>query len=88
MASEQTRELVTYHLDPDETVAEGVINSTSDLYDAEPTDLDPLYDAIDPDALDALFRPDSEHDVEIAFRYNGCEVAVSSERVVETRPVD
>lgn len=47
----------------------------------EPDALPPLYDTIDPDALDDLFR--SPHairsDVRVSFTYAGCDVVVAGD---------
>ena len=43
----------------------------------------PLYDVIDPDALDALFHNTSGR---IAFEYRGYTVTVTSEGTVTTEP--
>lgn len=44
------------------------------------TELEPLYDVVDPDALDQLFQPKSDGTPrpggELTFAYNGCEVTV------------
>lgn len=53
--------------------------------------LQPLYESIDPDALDALFRTTSSGIVRsegtITFSYDGCEVTVDGDEVVRVRPV-
>lgn len=46
---------------------------------AEDLDLPPLYDAVDPDALDALYRDDSA-DVSSRLTYEGLEVVVHPTR--------
>lgn len=59
---------------PDATASEAVLAAVADRADADPADLPPLYDAIDPDALDALFgegRPGR-----VSFPYAGYEVTV------------
>ena len=48
--------------------------------DTEPTELEPLYDCVDPDALDALFRPLPEDRPRshgrLSFSFDEYEVAV------------
>lgn len=54
----------------------------------EPDALPPLYDRIEPDALDDLFRtPDgTARDVRVSFFYGGCAVTVEHESIrVELR---
>lgn len=84
MALEQPSEF-TFELDPDETVTDGVIEAVSEVSNHEATSLDPLYSVIDPDALDALFDPGYSGNPQVAFRYNGCEVRVISDRKIVIR---
>jgi hypothetical protein len=79
MSSDQPPDF-TYGLDPDETVAEGVIEATIEVANHEATSLDPLYSVIDPDALNALFRPGHSGNPQVTFQYNGCEIQVTSDR--------
>ena len=53
-------------------------------------DCEPLYDAIDPDALDALFTPvdsSTNRDGAVSFSYCGYHVTVRSDRTVELTPL-
>lgn len=63
---------------PSTVLAEAVATMTG----REPDQLDPLYEAVDPAALDALFRPTAKGghrgDGEVSFVYHGYEVAVRS----------
>lgn len=59
-----------------------VIETVAALKDTEPTELDqPLYEAIDPDALDSLFTPKRDRTArrggEVQFMYCGCSVIVT-----------
>jgi hypothetical protein len=69
-------------------VSERVIRTISTAADSDPTELPPLYDAIDPDALDALVERMS--DGSVSFAYAGYDVTVESDGTVEfeERPVD
>lgn len=51
-----------------------IVDAVSSAEGVGPTDLPPLFEAIDPEALDALFRSDA--DVEVTFDYQGYEVTV------------
>jgi hypothetical protein len=75
-------------LEPDEPVTDGVIEAVSEVYDLEPTSLEPLYSVVDPDALDALFKPGDSGYPTVEFRYNGCEVQVTSDRNIVIRTTD
>lgn len=75
----------------DDGAVSGVVAETvAEVKGCGLTDLDPLYGAIDPDALDALFdeRSDGDGDaVGITFEYSGCRVTVergSDDAVVVT----
>lgn len=43
----------------------------------------PLFDVIDPDALDTIFRSDTGH---VSFEYHGCVVTVSHSGTVNLEP--
>lgn len=75
----------TYHPGPDESVSEAVVWATANRSDRSLVDdgnmLPPLYEAIDPDALDALFSA-SGADPTIEFLYAGYRVTVDGARQV------
>lgn len=60
----------------------GVIEAVAWFQEVEPTDLPPLYQAVDPDALDALVESPKDGTRSISFEYNGCEVQVTSDRTI------
>lgn len=69
---------------PSTAVAEAVATAT----DREPTELTPIYESIDSDALDTLVVPAEDgggDSVHITFRYEGVDVVVDSHRGVEVR---
>ena len=47
--------VLTYELNRHERLSEGVVAAVTAAADADPTEIDPLAETIDPDALDALF---------------------------------
>ncbi|WP_436936149.1 HalOD1 output domain-containing protein [Halovenus marina] len=64
-----------------------VVHSVADTTTTEVSDLPPLYDAIDPDALDAFVA--GMTDGSVSFTYAGCEVTVDSdETITVAEPVD
>ncbi|WP_458210846.1 HalOD1 output domain-containing protein [Haladaptatus sp. NG-SE-30] len=68
-----------------------IINAVSDATDCPVEELDPLYDAIDPDALDRLYSPTYHGDVrsggEVTFLYAGYQVVVDGSGTVELTPI-
>lgn len=65
---------------PSEEVIEAVANEEG----LDPAELrSPLYDAIDPDALDALFRNSAGA---VSFEYHGYAVVVTSDGIVQLTP--
>ncbi|RQG87779.1 hypothetical protein EA462_12965 [Natrarchaeobius halalkaliphilus] len=62
-----------------------VVQRVATATDRPATQLPPLYDAIDPEALDAVFRSGSTGSSEIAieFRYAGYRVTIDSTGQIE-----
>jgi hypothetical protein len=60
-----------------ERIVESVVNCVSAATDVPARELPPLYDSLDPGALDALVSADG-HDVTITFRYAGTRVTCRS----------
>lgn len=65
-----------------------VIEATADLHRVDPADLEqPLYEVIDPDALDKLVADtaadNGQPSISVQFTYDGCLVNVSSDGSVE-----
>ena len=61
----------------DEHLSQSVIAAVADAEGVDPTELSvPLYEAIDPDALDALFRSDGVAAGQIRFSYHGYQITV------------
>jgi hypothetical protein len=72
---------------PTQAVIEAVAIATN----REPTDMDPLYDAVDPDALDAILV-DGERavpqDLVVSFTYMDCEVVLRANGDVMVEPLE
>lgn len=64
------------------TTSTAVLEAVSSASDTPAVDLPPLYDAVDPDALNSLFSAPGTSG-EISFRYAGYTVTVSADRTVE-----
>lgn len=77
----------------DGTVSKRVIAAVADALDVDPLELPPLYDVVDPDALDQLFDHGSpaggNGPGRVVFTMADCEVVVHSDGSVDvTAPVD
>lgn len=69
-------------------LSEKILDEIAEREDVPPVDLEPpLYDAIDPEALDSFFRNHGRETVDsarqIVFRYAGYDVSVSGDGEVE-----
>ncbi|WP_293026993.1 HalOD1 output domain-containing protein [Natronococcus sp.] len=61
-------------------VSEQVIRAVAEQTDTDPLELPPLFELIDPDALDTLFDPIDVRaplGLDLTFTYAGCEVTVA-----------
>ena len=61
-----------------------VVDAVAACENVDPVDLPPLYEAVDTDALNAVFR--SLTDGEISFSYAGYDVTLHSDMRVVTQP--
>lgn len=68
-----------------------VVGVVAAVEDRSPTDLTPLETAIDTDALRSLFHDQTERlptATSTSFRYEGYEVTVSSEEIIQATPLE
>lgn len=72
--------VASYALEPGEPPLLGVVRAVAAVRGREPTALPPLYDVVDPDALDRLVGGPPGHEadgsVRVAFVYAGTTVSV------------
>lgn len=87
MPSDLSDEWSTYRLASEEAPVEGIIKTVAAISNVDPTDLDPLYPAIDPDALDSLFRRESAG-TSVEFTYVGYLVNITGDGVIKMREID
>jgi hypothetical protein len=69
------------HYDQTEyTPSSAVIGILAEAMETDPTEFSPLYNSVDPDALDAIFRVGDPHngDIEISFTHEGHTITVHS----------
>ncbi|WP_049929050.1 HalOD1 output domain-containing protein [Halopiger goleimassiliensis] len=68
-----------YHRDsPSLRVVDAIATTT----DTDPLELEPLYNVVDPEALDRLFRADADVTASVRFEYDGHTVEVRSDDTV------
>ena len=68
------------------TPLHAVVSAVAEAEDVDPVELPPLYNAIDPDALNALVTSDSSTVSTVTFQYAGYAVVVRGEGKVEVQP--
>lgn len=81
----------TYRRDGDweaEPVSAAVVEAVSTLTNTPPTELDPLYNVINPDALDILYKSTYDGTPRTSggnttFTYNDCRVTVHADGEIE-----
>jgi len=79
--------VVVYDQGSTETPAEAVVAAVADVTGRSPLDLDPLYDAIDPDTLNTLFStPAWASSVTVTFEYCEHRVTLTGEEVRVSSP--
>lgn len=69
-----------------EAVSVAVVSTVAEHAATKPSELEPLYTVVDPDALESLFH----HDVDgyVSFPYNGYEVVVHSSGAIDVNDSD
>jgi hypothetical protein len=74
----------------DMSASTAVIRTVAAVTNQDPLEMKPLYDVIDPDALNNLFAPSRlascEHDLVVEFSYNGCSVRLSGDCSLRVLP--
>lgn len=77
---------------PPKTLTERIVAAVANAADCSSRELPPLYEVIDPDALDRLFAPTYEggprSDGRVMFEYAGYEVVIHSPSDVDVSPAD
>ncbi|EMA30450.1 HalOD1 output domain-containing protein [Halobiforma nitratireducens] len=59
-----------------------VVDAIADTTDTDPLELEPLYNIVDPEALDRLFKNDADVRASVRFEYAGHTVEVRSDGTV------
>ncbi|MFC7096825.1 HalOD1 output domain-containing protein [Halobaculum marinum] len=80
MSVKQVSQRTTVVRTAEDDICLAVISAVAEARGVRPTELDaPLYDAVDPDALQRLFPCDGQEsgaDVSVQFTWAGCSVSV------------
>jgi len=86
------QETITYERDTHELPSRSVVRAVAATTGRDPAKMNPLCDAVDPDALNGLVQPASEEraNARVTFQFNGCTVAVYGDgrTVVSTSGID
>ncbi|WP_435179955.1 HalOD1 output domain-containing protein [Halorussus sp. AFM4] len=75
----------------DRSVCQSVVEAVAEAEGVEPEELDPLYEVIDPDALEELFAPTAttgRMEGRVVFTYAGHEVTVCGDGYVSVEARD
>lgn len=84
-ASEADASKGTYGSDTSPTIC--VVETVADALGTDPTELGPLYEAVDPDALDRLFESSHRFTTgRVTFAFEGCDVTVDADGWVAVSP--
>ncbi|ELY47338.1 HalOD1 output domain-containing protein [Natronorubrum sulfidifaciens] len=68
-----------YQTDSDEPTATAVVQAVADYKGVQHEEMEPIYEFIEPDALDSLVSADS--DVVVQFKYAGVVVTVGPNQI-------
>ena len=68
-----------YHND---SISLSVVEALADSLDTDPVELEPLYHAIDPEALDQLFQENTPMSARVEFTYGGHTVEVQGDGAI------
>ena len=73
--------------DDENTPVYTVVSAVAEVEDSDPVDLPPLYNTINPEALNDLFTSGSETSVDqVTFQYAGYAILVRGSGEVQVRP--
>lgn len=80
----------THEFDFEGTPSEAVVEAVAAVLETDPVDgLEPLYEAVDPDALDSLFESTAERNRDgglVSFAYGGVVVTLYADRRIVVAP--
>jgi hypothetical protein len=89
MRTDENSLIVTEEFDPESTAAStAVVCAVADALAVHPREIDPVYDVVDPDALDALFEDPDRAPAVVSFEYEGFAVSVCGTGEITFEPID
>ncbi|MHC3439158.1 HalOD1 output domain-containing protein [Natrialbaceae archaeon A-gly3] len=79
---------VTYDVDTDDSLVGVVVDAIATVADCDPLEVEPLYDTIDPEALETLFVPGpmGPRSGTVTFSIEEWSVTITDGRYVSVRP--
>ena len=82
---------VHYHQTGEETIGSVIVKAVATVTDIPPTNLDPLYNTIDPQVLQTLYEtinafPNYENTGSLRFTFGGCVVTVYWSGMITVQP--
>ncbi|WP_049922236.1 HalOD1 output domain-containing protein [Halopiger djelfimassiliensis] len=87
--TQESVSVTTFDPDAGERASEAVVTAVAAIADEDPSALEPLYDVVDPDALDSLVehakRVDDAGTHELWFTYEGFDVGVRTDGEIRIR---
>lgn len=81
-----------YDIGPEESVSTAVRRVVSAVKGCEPSELEPIAQSVDPDALDDLFQTQedgpSRTGGRVSFVYSGCHISIDNGEYLTIEPLD
>lgn len=70
------------------SATEAIVSLVAQEMECDPLELDPLYDAVDPEALDGICSATPDSSLRVSFDYAGYTVLVDASGIVQLLPSD
>lgn len=71
-----------YRVREEEPPSRAVVRAVADVTDRDPTDMEPIAETIDPEAIDEMFTRSSDDVATLTLLYEGCRIEVDDDAVV------
>lgn len=82
MAPPQSEGMESIQWSESNSILESITKSIADKLNTEPLDLPPLFQSIDPEALEDLITSSGATTMQVTFLYAGCKITVTGNRAV------